>query len=118
MHTITPIEEAIFVQYKPSVLYFVLAAVLVASTFFSANGLLHLVWGRRLQFSPRFWRNFTIAFACLMLVLAIVNIIVANIVTLESWLKYKSFVPLVSEIVFCCVLPVLLNRSSSLNNAK
>lgn len=109
MHMVAPIEEAMFIQYKPSVLYVVLAVALAASTVFSENGLLHFVWGRRLQFPPRFWRKFTIAFACFFLILATVNILVANMVTLESWLQYKNFFPLISEIIFCCAAPVLVN---------
>jgi len=118
MHGIPETDKAVFVKYKPSVLYLGLAIALVASLYFLKNGLLHLVWGKRLGCSTAFWRKFTMSFACILLGLAGTNIAVAVAMSTESWLQYKIFVPLLSEMVFCFVLPIFINKAIELGYAE
>jgi intracellular septation protein len=111
LRNIATIEDVISIKYKPSVLYVVFAVILAASIYFSKNGLLYIVWGKRLEFSVGFWRLFTLSFACLMLALSLLNVVVANVVSLEIWLFYKSIAPLFTEIVFCFAFPLFLNKT-------
>jgi intracellular septation protein A len=89
-----------FIKLKPTALFGAMAAIFIGSLASINNGLLHVVWGARLNQSPKFWRRFTVALATLLLVLSVANLFAAYSLSTENWVQYKTFVPAATLIAF------------------
>lgn len=96
-------------RIKPTIVQVSFALVLWLSVQFSKNGLVHLVWGRRLGLGMSSWRSFTKMLAVLMFLLGCTNLAAIYFLTMKQWLIFKTAVPLPIEIIFCLTVPPILN---------
>ena len=96
-----------FIKLKPTALFGAMAAIFIGSLASLNNGLLHVVWGARLNQSTKFWHRFTVALAALLLVLSIANLFAAYSLSTENWIQYKTFVPATALIAFSCCATTL-----------
>jgi len=107
-----------FMQLKPSVLTAGYGLFLLMTTFILKNGLVYVVLGHRLNKNRIFWKKFTLALSVLYLLISILNFAVANAASVEFWLQYKTFGPLVLLLFFCVTAPRYIERfNSSLHTA-
>lgn len=87
------LSEPTYMKLKPTLLFALSGSIWLASLLATPNGIAYLVWGRRLKLSSQFWRSFTVAIGTLFFALAALNLLVAFLLPLESWLQFKLFVP-------------------------
>ena len=96
-----------FVFYKPTLMLATFAALLGLSLAVSENGVIHLLAGKRLMHAPAFWRGLTAVLAALLAALAIANVVMAHVLSFESWLTYKTVIALPVELLACIAFPRL-----------
>ena len=90
----TPLMEDItYIRLKPTVLFSLFGLVWLASLLALPNGIVYLVWGKRLNLPTQFWRKFTVALAVLFFALALANLLAIYLLSVQSWLQYKLYVP-------------------------
>jgi len=106
----SPAADLTFIKLKPTFLYALYGVVWLASLFALPNGIVHLVWGKRLSLPVRFWREFTAVFAVLFFALALANLVAVYLLTVESWVQFKFFVPSVTVLVATLVAAVVLSK--------
>lgn len=80
-----------FIKLKPSLLYGVLALVVLATEVLLQANPLQFIAGRRLSLTREVWRQLSMGLATLLLGLAALNGVVASLTSLEVWLQYKLF---------------------------
>jgi len=98
-------------QLLPSLVYSVMVAFMAASLLVFRPGLLFLVWGNRLNLGVRSWRVLGWGYCGLFLALAILNAAVAITASVETWVTFKAFGPLIGAVGFCLVTPRVLPKA-------
>lgn len=110
----TPLfADVTYVKWKPTFMFACYAVALIIWCALTSNGPIHLLWGKRLNQPPSFWRAFTFSLAGLCGALSLLNLFVAYFATTESWVHFKMFTPIPAELLFCIVTaPYLAARST------
>lgn len=98
---------------KPTIIFGALAVIFFAFTFVLKNGLVHVLFGARLNKSAAFWKRFTLLLSAVYLLLSLCNLAVAQMASLDLWIQYKTFVPLAILLSFCLIVSVRLGRYNS-----
>ncbi len=105
------LADATYIKLKPSALYALFGVIWLASLLAQPNGIVYVVWGKRLNLPSQFWRRFTVALAMLFFALALANLFAAYLLPVEGWLQFKLLVPSASILVAPFVAAALLNRA-------
>ena len=103
LHSTPLFSEFTYVKWKPTVMFGMYAAIFIVWRALTSNGPLHMLWGKRLQQSTKFWRAFTLGFAGVCGALALLNLVVAYFATTEFWVSFKTLAPIPLELLFCLV---------------
>jgi len=98
-------NTATLIKFKPSLIFIVISVGLAASLALTSKGALFLPWGARLNLSSLVWRWLTWLFSGLYLALAIANLGVAYSASVETWVVYKAFFPLLAITALCIAAP-------------
>ena len=99
------ITEPRFFVWKPPVLWGSFAALLLLAHAVLPNGLVYVLWGRRLNQGLAFWRKLSFAAAALFVCLAVVSVVVAQTVSFQSWANFKTVAPLAGLLLFSLIVP-------------
>jgi intracellular septation protein A len=103
-------QNPAYVQVKVSVLFTSLAAVLFVWQVLVRQSPYAMVFGRRLNLTPEFWKNLTFAMAAFYAALAVANRWVAESVSFQVWSLVKTFAPLPAVVLFILAIAPYLNR--------
>ncbi|MES2316122.1 MAG: septation protein IspZ [Pseudomonadota bacterium] len=98
-------RDPALIPWKATMGFLFMAVVLGASQAALKLSLVRAVFGGRLELPDQFWRSLSFALALFCVMLALVNIAVAKAATFETWLTYKTFVPLVGLLIFVAAVP-------------
>jgi len=82
-------QDEVFIKFKPSVVFGVVSFLLLISLAASKRGLLYGIAGKAAEISLGQWRLFTYTISAFSILLAILNVIVANNFPTEDWVNYK-----------------------------
>ncbi len=89
-----PVEQqsaVIYIKAKPSFAFVAFAVVIFLSDRVLNINFYRALWGRKLKLLPTAWFEVTKGTACLFLVLATMNALVAATASVETWITYKLF---------------------------
>lgn len=78
-----------FIQWKPTVLYGALAAILAIALLVFKRNLLHLMLGAQLQLPIKVWHNLALIWAVYFAAMAALNAFVAIYFSLDQWVDFK-----------------------------
>lgn len=85
------VRSVTFIKLKPSLMYGVSALlVLVTEGLFRANPL-QFIAGKSLSLNRDDWRRLSVGLVMLLLALAVLNGVVAALLSTEAWVQYKLF---------------------------
>lgn len=85
------LHDKTFIMWKPTVLYWILAGVLLVSDMFFGKNLIRKMLGKALQPPEPVWRKLNIAWALFFIVLGVVNLYVAFHYSEDTWVNFKLF---------------------------
>jgi intracellular septation protein len=105
-----------FVMLKPTILFWILGASLIASHLAGKN-LLRMSLGAELKLDNKTWGSLNLAWGIFFLIMGGVNLFVALNFSEEVWVKFKVFGSLGLSIAFAIISALVIYVKQSLNNA-
>ena len=99
-----------FIKWKPTVLYWVMAAVLLGSQWILKKNLMQKLMGSQVQLPQPVWNTVNYSWAVFFIVMGIINIWVAYHYDLDTWVTFKMFGGLGLMVVFVIAQAVYLSR--------
>lgn len=85
------LHDKTYIMWKPTVLYWLLASVLLGSQFFFKRNLIQQMLQKVLQPPPAIWSKLNWAWAVFFILLGFVNLYVARHFSENTWVNFKLF---------------------------
>ena len=102
-------KDAHFIMWKPSILFWLLAAALLASQLLGKNAL-QATMGKEITLPDAVWRKLTFAWILFLAMMGVLNLWVAYRFTEAQWVNYKLFGSTGLLIAFMLVQTAYLSR--------
>ena len=102
-------KDAHFIMWKPSILFWLLAAALLASQLLGKNAL-QATMGKEITLPDAVWRKLTFAWVLFLAMMGVLNLWVAYRFTEAQWVNYKLFGSTGLLIAFVLVQTAYLSR--------
>ncbi len=80
-----------FIKWKPTLLYWTFAAVLIGSNLFTQKNILKSMMGKEIQLPEAIWNKLNIAWAIFFVGLGALNLYVAFHYSIDIWASFKLF---------------------------
>lgn len=88
------------IQWKPTVLYWLFAVILIAVRYLFGKNLIEKIMGKQLSLSHPIWDKLNLAWGLFFVVLGVANLYVVNHYTPSQWVNFKLFGTTVAMFVF------------------
>jgi len=85
------LRDATFIMWKPTVLYWAFAVVLVGSQLLFRKNLMQAMMGKQLTLPAPIWTRVNLSWAAFFAVLGVLNLYVAFNFSEPTWVKFKLF---------------------------
>jgi intracellular septation protein len=99
-----------FIKWKPTVLYWAFAAILLASQAIFGKNLIRLMMEKQLSLPDGVWQKVNFSWAAFFLLMGIVNVYVAYSFSTAAWVNFKLFGFTGMMIVFVVAQSLLLSK--------
>jgi intracellular septation protein len=99
-----------FIQWKPTILYWLFATVLVATPLVSGRNLIRTMMEAQLQLPDHIWRNLNLIWALFFFVLGFVNIAAMHYLSCSNWVNFKLFGVTSLMFVFILIQATVLSK--------
>ncbi len=99
-----------FIKWKPSILYWIFAAVLAGGKWFWGRNLLGALLSSELELPARIWDRLLYSWAIFFTGIGAVNLLVAYSWTTDAWVNFKTFGLLGLTLVFSILTGVYVSR--------
>lgn len=93
-------HKVIFIQWKPTIIYWLFAAALMFSQWFSHKNLLARMLDEKIELPEKIWKNLNIAWSLFFVFLGFLNIYVIYHYSTNAWVNFKLFGTLGLTLVF------------------
>src|SRR5690554_1443028 len=103
-------QDDTFIMWKPTVVNWIFAAVLLGSAFIGEKNLLQRMLESNLQLPSAIWRNLNVAWVVFFLISGILNLYVAYSFSQEAWVNFKLFGLLGLTFLFILIQGLFLSR--------
>lgn len=97
------LHNAIFIKWKPSIIYFAFAGALLVSHFVSHKNLLQRMLGEKINLPQTVWKKLNIAWSLFFIFLGGLNIYVLYHYDTNAWVNFKLFGTLGLTLVFTII---------------
>ena len=104
------LHNAWFIKWKPSILYWVFALMLLGGRWIWKRNLLGALLSEELQLPPAVWDRLMYAWAVFFVVLGGANILVAYNLSTDTWVNFKTFGLMGLTLVFSLSTGVYIAR--------
>lgn len=85
------LKDKTFIQWKPSVLYWLFAIVLFGSQFIGQKPIIQRMLGAQIALKKNIWRNLNLAWALFFTLMGFVNLYVVFNFSEATWVDFKLF---------------------------
>lgn len=85
------LKDPTFIQWKPSILYWLFAAGLLGAQLFFNKNPMRSMMGKQIQLPDAVWSKLNIAWAMLFVALGFLNLYVAFNYSQDTWVNFKLF---------------------------
>lgn len=103
-------HKAIFIQWKPTIVYWVFSVVLLFSQFISKRTLMHRMFNDKIELPLKVWGRLNLSWAIFFLVLGFVNLYVVYNYSTDAWVNFKLFGTLGLMLVFVIAQAIYMSR--------
>ncbi|MEO8716730.1 MAG: septation protein A [Burkholderiales bacterium] len=83
------LKDERFIKWKPTVLYWIFAAVLALAPFVARRNLVRLMMEKGFTAPTRIWNYLNVAWVIFFVVMGILNLYIANNFSLHFWVQFK-----------------------------
>ena len=84
-------QDETFIKWKPTVLYWLLASVLLASNLFFGKNLIRAMLEKQMKLPLEVWYKLNASWAGFFLLMGIINLYVAYNFSVDAWVTFKLF---------------------------
>lgn len=105
------LHNAMFVKWKPTILYWIFAAILFYGTATHKNFLESLM-GKNIELPSSAWRKMQIGWEVFFVAVGIVNLIVAYTCSTDFWVNFKLFGLTALTLIFTIGLGIWITKSA------
>jgi intracellular septation protein len=103
-------HDETFIKWKPSILYWLFGATLLAGHLVWKKNLLHTLLGTQLEVPPPVWERLLWAWIVFFALMGIANLAVAYSVPTDTWVNFKLFGLFGLTLVFTLGIGIYLSR--------
>lgn len=104
------LRDTRFIRWKPTVLYWAFAVVLLASDLLFKKNLVRAMMQEQMTLPAAVWARLNLSWAAFFAVMGILNLYVAYSFTESVWVKFKLFGTMGLMVVFIVAQALLLSR--------
>src|SRR3954466_5323452 len=104
------LHDETFIKWKPTVLYWLFAVILLGSDFAFGKNLIRAMMEKQLILPAAVWRNLNLSWAGFFLLMGAANLYVAFHFPTETWVNFKLFGGTGLMLVFIVVQGLMLSR--------
>ncbi len=112
------IHDDVFIRWKPTVVYWIFAAILLGTQFFGSKTAIEHVMGGKMSLPAQIWRHMNLSFAIFCLVMGILNLYVAFYygsdldpdVQRAHWVNFKVFGTLILTFLFMLLVMMFVSK--------
>lgn len=104
------LHDETFIKWKPTILYWIFTATLLASAQFFGRNLIRAMLEQQMQLPDWLWRRLNLAWAIFFAVMGAANLYVAFTFSTATWVNFKLFGSMGLMIVFVVAQGLMLNK--------
>ena len=104
------LREEKFIQYKPTVLYWLTAAVFMVSALFFQKNMVKTLLSSQMKMPEAIWSRLNIGWIIFFLLMGIINLFVAEYYSQDVWATFKLFGTLGLLLVFFTIQGIYISR--------
>lgn len=104
------LHDETFIKWKPTVLYWLFAVILLTAEFAFRRNLIKAMMGKQMTLPDAVWRNLLYSWAGFFAVMGVVNLYVAFNYSLDAWVNFKLFGGMGLMLLFVVAQALLLAK--------
>jgi intracellular septation protein len=104
------LRDATFIKWKPTVLYWAFAAVLLGAEFLFARNLIRAMMEKQLTLPDAVWARLNLSWAAFFILMGAINLFVAYRFSENTWVNFKLFGGIGLMVLFVLVQGMYLSR--------
>lgn len=109
-------HNPIFIQWKPTILYWLFAAVLAGTPLISDRNLIRTMMEAQMELPDHIWRNLNWSWSLFFFLLGFANIAAIHLLSCSNWVNFKLFGVTSLMFVFILIQASLLSKHVKENN--
>lgn len=99
-----------FIKWKPTVLYWLFAAVLAGAQLLQGKNLMRALMGKQMQLPEAIWNRVNWSWVAFFALMGVLNITIAYNFSTDLWVDFKLFGSLILTLAFVIGQSLLLSR--------
>ncbi len=104
------LHDEMFIKWKPSVLYWLFAAVLLISEWVFRKNLIKSMMGKQMALPEIVWRKLLMSWCGFFAVMGVLNLYVALNFSTDTWVNFKLFGGMGLMLVFIVLQALMLSK--------
>ncbi|HEY5763260.1 MAG TPA: septation protein A [Rhodocyclaceae bacterium] len=103
-------QNETFIKWKPTVLYWLFAAILLGSSLFFRKNLMHKLLSEKIALTDAGWRTINLSWIGFFTAMGVINLVVAYRFSTDTWVNFKLFGGMGLTLVFVLIQGLMLAR--------
>ena len=112
------LHDEMFIKWKPSVLYWLFAAVLLISEWVFRKNLIKSMMGKQMALPEIVWRKLLMSWCGFFAVMGVLNLYVALNFSTDTWVNFKLFGGMGLMLVFIVLQALMLSKYVDTSGSK
>jgi intracellular septation protein len=104
------LHDETFIKFKPTILYWVFALILLGSNLLLKKNLMHTMLKDKLTLPPKVWNQINISWSLFFILLGVVNLYFAFNFSTDAWVNFKLFGATGMMLVFVLLQAMALSK--------
>ncbi len=104
------LHDETFIKFKPTILYWVFATILLGSNLFLKKNLMRTLLKEKLTLPTKVWNQVNLGWSLFFVLLGIVNLYVAFNFSTDAWVNFKLFGATGMMLVFVLLQAMVLSK--------
>jgi intracellular septation protein len=93
------LQNPVFLQWKPTIVYWIFAVVLLGMDLFSTRNVFARTLGETVDVSRQAWRALNLVWVVLLTAMGVINIYVAYNFDMDTWVDFKLYLAIASVVL-------------------
>ena len=103
-------HNAIFIQWKPTVIYWIFGLLLLFSHFIGKKPIIHRLLSDKIQLPKKIWDRINFSWGIFFIALGFLNIYIVYHYSTNAWVNFKLFGTLGLTLLFTLIQVIYLSR--------